>query len=500
MFVAYKAYIVITILGLATFWLAKKNLPEFVSRTELQNWRNIWVFLITAACFSPNVWVFYAVFVVLVVNQVPKNPQKRIFYYLFLLCTAPQLNIIIPGIAGLPWLFPLSYSRLAIIVLLLYVYFKTPSSPKLFKLNADKYIVSFVLLLMVLKFRDDTFTNGIRQSFVLFIDIFIPYFVLSRHIQTQTDLNKAFYVLLIGILPLAIIGIFETAKSWLLFSDIYKSLMDQGIFYDVRSGGVRAVASTSGGPVLGFIMVVSFGLFLYIKPFIKSPKLVYLAGFLIILCLLATKARGPWLGIIVLIAAYLYTGKAAIKNIFKLSAIGLALVPVLMLTPAGQKFIDLLPFVGDARSDTIDYRSRLIDNSWIVFQQNPWFGSTTFLETPEMQSMMQGEGIIDIVNSYIQIVLENGIIGLLLFLLIFFNLLRRNYAIINKLPASSDELQHMGRTFLALTVAIMFIIFTISSVNFIPVLYWVFIGLLAAYLKIAETELKQSESAVPNQY
>lgn len=42
-----------------------------------------------------------------------------------------------------------------------------------------------------------------------------------------------------------------------------------------------------------------------------------------------------------------------------------------------------------------------MDNSWIVIQRNPLFGSFDFRNTPEMQSMIQGEGIIDIVNTYI---------------------------------------------------------------------------------------------------
>ena len=498
MFVAYKAYIVITILGLATFWLAKQNLPDFVSRTEFRSWQNTWVLLITAASFSPNVWIFYAIFIIAVVTLVPKNPQKRIFYYLFLLFTAPQLNIDIPSMAGLPWLFPLSYSKTAIIALLLFIYLKAPNSPKLFKLPADKYVISFIALIMLLKFRDTTITNGLRQNLVIFIDLFIPYFVLSRHLNTQADINKSLYVLLIGLLPIAVIGIFETVKSWLLFSDIYNSLMERGLFYDMRAGSLRTVASTSGAPVLGFLMVVAFGLVLYLQAFIKNRKMVYLAGGVIILCLLATKARGPWLGLVVLVAAYLYTGKAAIKNIFKLSAIGLAILPILMVTSTGQKFIDLLPFIGDTRTDTVDYRSRLIDNSWIVFQQNPWFGSTTYKDTPEMESMRQGEGIIDIVNTYIQIALEYGGIGLLLFTLIFFSLFRHTLKTLKRLASTDIELIYtdIGRCLFAILNSIIFIIFTVSSVDYIPVLYWAVFGIIAAYLKVADKTI--SLSATPS--
>ena len=39
-----------------------------------------------------------------------------------------------------------------------------------------------------------------------------------------------------------------------------------------------------------------------------------------------------------------------------------------------------------------------------------------------METMRQGEGIIDIVNSYLQVALETGLVGLGFFLLIFISI------------------------------------------------------------------------------
>jgi hypothetical protein len=65
---------------------------------------------------------------------------------------------------------------------------------------------------------------------------------------------------------------------------------------------------------------------------------------------------------------------------------------------------------------SIDYRSQLMDNAWIVIQQNLWLGSIDFLKTPEMEAMRQGEVIIDIVNTYLSLLLAYGVIGFGLFL------------------------------------------------------------------------------------
>lgn len=58
-----------------------------------------------------------------------------------------------------------------------------------------------------------------------------------------------------------------------------------------------------------------------------------------------------------------------------------------------------------------------------MIQRNPLFGSFDFRNTPEMQSMIQGEGIIDIVNTYINLALRVGLVGLTLFVGFFVSIL-----------------------------------------------------------------------------
>ena len=55
-----------------------------------------------------------------------------------------------------------------------------------------------------------------------------------------------------------------------------------------------------------------------------------------------------------------------------------------------------------------------------VIARHPWLGSVTFLETPEMIAMTQGQGIIDTVNTYLRVALEKGIVGVGLFIGFFF--------------------------------------------------------------------------------
>jgi len=123
---------------------------------------------------------------------------------------------------------------------------------------------------------------------------------------------------------------------------------------------------------------------------------------------------------------------------------------------------------------------------WIVFQRNPVFGSTTYIHTPEMESMRQGQGIIDIVNTYLVFGLSYGLVGLALFLFTFLGLIFTTYRVIQKLPKTELDLHRLGRVLIAILASILFTIATVSPIDFIPVFYWTFAALAAAYIYIAK--------------
>jgi O-antigen ligase len=147
--------------------------------------------------------------------------------------------------------------------------------------------------------------------------------------------------------------------------------------------------------------------------------------------------------------------------------------------PFIDRFTNLLPFVGSADKGSETYRSRLFENSIIVIERYPLFGSDTFVREPEMQTMIQGQGIVDVVNTYLQISLHYGLIGLLLFAM-FFGVLAIKLAAMFW-TSKSDIVSYEG--VLALLAAMLFTIATTSSVSIIPYIYWPFSGLCAALLR-----------------
>lgn len=191
---------------------------------------------------------------------------------------------------------------------------------------------------------------------------------------------------------------------------------------------------------------------------------------------------------------FAYLSKEGLAKIFKYGFIGVLLLPLLALTKFGQSFIELLPFVGSSNDDTVSYRQDLFTQSLIVIKRYPLFGSTKYLEEPEMQQLIQGEGIIDIVNTYIQIALEYGLLALFLYLAAYLSVMFKIYKLRFVLKKSEDEeLFILGNCLIAILAGSMVTIATVSSLGhgITQIICWVLIALGAGYVNLAKKQIKQ---------
>lgn len=490
----------ITVLTTIVYWMVNKALADNYNIKELKQWQFAWFLMLYWTVFIKSIWFIAAAVFIVATIKLPTKSVQRVYIYLALICTIPLIIEQIPGFAGIKNLFPLSYTNIMIMSLLLPMLLNMKSPQKLYSIPTDKYVVGFVVLLCLLQFRDNTITNAGRESFLNFIYIFLPYYVITRVINTQEKLKKAIVALFIGIIPFALIGIFELITSWFLYFSIaqqidYYSSSNQ--YRDVRAGGLRAMAVFFGPIVLGYVMIYAGAILLYLQSFIKNRKLVVLAGGAILLCLLATKSRGPWIGFAFMVMLFIWTGRQGFGRIVKYGIITIVLLILGSMTPTGSKYVGLLPFFGDERADTIDYRAQLLDNSMVLIKKNPLFGDVNYLNTPEMEAMRQGQGIIDIVNTYIGIALPYGLVSVLLFIGIFISLIFDCRKIFKR-KTTDEDVKLLGRVLVACIAGVMFTIFTVSSISYIPTLYWVLISLSACYVNIHSKITKQRVPPMPN--
>lgn len=502
-----KLLIVVLALATAVFTVARRPASAWMDVTDFTRRRNLWFALTFAAFLSLNFWMYAIIAAPLLIfaSRREVNPPALFFFILF---AVPVSTIHISGAGLFNTLFELSHPRILELIILLPAFaylLRRTNSLSFGRTVPDKAIAAYLLLTVALYFRDTTVTNALRQAFYLFLDVFLPYFVISRSLKDLNAFRDALSSFVIAMMIMALVAVFEFFKVWLLYQPLVGILqMDEGMSgYIFRDGMLRVVASAGQPIVLGYLMVVGLGLYLFLKNALQQKLMRHAGAALLTAALILALSRGPWVGAAALLIVFLATGRSPVRSMTKLALVAMLVLPLMALLPGTDKVINLLPFVGSTEKENVDFRANLISNSMIVIQRNPWLGSNDFMETPEMEAMRQGEGIIDIVNSYIRVALEKGLIGLGLFAGFFALTLFGIYRAMRLIPDKDSEEYLLGRVLLATLMAILVTIFTVSSITFIPIVYWSVAGMAVAYTHMVQRqadaqELSAAGNTAPN--
>ncbi|MGV8919510.1 MAG: O-antigen ligase family protein [Pseudomonas sp.] len=480
-----RALVVILFIAGIVFTFARGPAADLIAYGDFTRRRNLWFGLTLLAFVSNSFWIYAAVAGVVLILAERREHHPMGLYYL-LLFLIPPASAQIPGFGLANYFFDLDHTRLMALCVLLPAFLtlrKQSDTLPFGRTLPDKLLAASLVLTSLLYLRETTPTDTLRQTVYLFTDVFLPYYVASRALKELSDFKDALFGLLLAAMLLALIGVVEFARHWLLYNALIYAM---GMHWEMssylsRGGSLRASATTGQSIALGYVMSVAIGVFLYLQPYLRSKLHQRLGALLLAAGLFAPLSRGPWIGAVVIIVAFIATGRGAFKRLMLLGLAAVLSLPLLTLVPGGEKIIDLLPYIGNVDTENITYRERLIDNSMIVIKRNPLLGSFDFRSTPEMQSMIQGQGIIDIVNTYLNIALRVGLIGLALFVAFFVTVLLGIRKAMRAFPDKDDEERRLGRALLATLGGIMVTIFTVSSITVIPVVYWSMAGIGVAY-------------------
>lgn len=483
-----RALIVILVLATVFFVFARRPAAHISGADNFKRRTNLWFALTISAFLVHNFWLFTLIAIPLLIyaSRHEKNSPSLFFFILFVI---PMAFIPIPGFGLVNFLFDLSHARILELIILLPAFFsllRQGGNLAFGRTWPDKALTAYLLLTAMLYLRETSITDTLRQIFYLFTDVFLPYFVISRSLKNLQEFRDALFSLLLAIMVLALIAIFEANFHWLLYPPLLDALkMGEGMTsYLGRDGMLRAIV-TAGQPIaLGYLMVVGIGLYLFLQRSIKHNFTRRLGMGLLAAGLIAPLSRGPWIGAAVLLLVFIATGPKPARRLMSMMLVAMLAVSLVSMLPIGERMINLLPFIGTTEKGTIEYREKLLTNSMIVIKRNPWFGSFDYHLEPEMESMRQGQGIIDKVNTYVTITLEKGFVGLGLFAGFFALTLMVIYQAMRSIPDRDKEEYQLGRALLATLLAMMVIIFTVSSISIIPIMYWSVAGLGVAYAQM----------------
>jgi len=478
------AFVYISVLIVHLF--ARKEFIRLIGISDYNKLLYSYIFVLLVAALSPGYWIFLSILLIYIQIFLRKNPDLRISLFFMLIFAVPNFTLDIPGIFDIRFVMSMSYARFLILILLLPLLLSKRHkeyAPFGF-LSTDIFVLAYILTNGILGFRDNTITNAIRELFMLYIDIYIPYFVISRYVVNSLELQKILSIFVFSICVLSVVSLLETSKSWHIYNEFSKHLQTSNNtpLYLIRSGMLRASTVFYTPIALGLVATIAFGASLYLVRHIKDYQSRLFILIVIFMGLVTSLSRGPWMGFVILILAHSYIHKTLLKDTFKYFIILVILIPFLSLTSYWNTFVSLLPIIGNVEIENITYRQQLLENALLVLQKYPIFGSPKFIDEPEMQQMVQGQGIVDIVNSYIRIMLTTGIVGLILFVSIFISILISAYKIIIAYMMTDKDKFELGSTLVAILVSTLFIISTVSSIGYIPYLYWIFTGLIGAYV------------------
>lgn len=494
-----KALAVVLALSSLSFWLARRAIPRSaIDDDAFKTYRNTWLLLSACAFLAGNFMLFLLVASVILIRI--RNHGLRAAQFLALCLVMPAFQIAISGLGPINNLVTAHYLRLLSWLILIPAWWAIVGNAKHPAPRTGAYLTDWMFILAgvlqaVLQLPIDTFTNTLRTGFYYFSDIYLPYWVMSRAVTNVAQLRHVAAALSLGVMAVSLTAVFEFFRRWPVYDGLDNAL---GVFmptvYLIRgeTGWMRATASAGHSLALGYVCAMALLLFWAFKPQSASGKPAldtrwWRAGMaLLTAALFASLARGSWIGAVAGLLVWKLTDKTPVKSLLKAAMAGALTLGLLSLTPQGETAINAIPFIGQAEQSNVEYRERLLNISWLVLWENPWLGSYDYMSHPLMLQLIQGQGIVDMVNTYLGYGLSSGLVGLTMFVASFLlpmaGLTRQLWS-----RAQPHEATNLARALLATMVATLLIIATTSSVHVIPWMYWSLIGLCVSCTRLMKT-------------
>lgn len=484
-----KALVVVLLISITIFTLAKPLCLRFVEEATYVRRRNIWIGLTIVAFSSPNIWL-YALVAMPVMYWGAKKDTNPLAFYLLMTIVIPPVSVQIPTVL-IGQLLELDQARMmAIVILIPLMARRTPGQSVTMSRRltvVDLTLVAYGILDLVLTMKYEAPTNTARRALVYFLDTFVLFYAFARLEPSKKVLNEvvANFCLMVGIT--AAIGLFESIRGWLLYIGIPLRWGSPNVFaFLMRGDALRAQASTGHSLGLGYLTGIGLGFAYYMARFEPRRMKNVIMALVISGGMLVSYSRGGWLTGILACLLYAALRPGAAKYLIKAIPVVAILVLAAYNSPLKESVIDRLPIVGHTEQGNIDYREQLFEVSWRLIKINPWFGDP--FVTRNMEELRQGQGIIDIVNGYLKVTLFDGLVGLIIFCSFFALALWQTLVAMRRCAAYDGELAALGAMLLAVMLASLFFV---ATAGYGPTEFLLG-GIMVSYAKLAKQRYGQT--------
>ena len=414
------------------------------------------------------------------------SPARAAMLYMAVFLALPDYYKETIPFPGINYLIEINNAKVATIFLLGSIFFAKAFSPAPKRLRAvDNLLLAFVLLTGLMSLRDLPFTSMLRALVNQFLLIYVPYIAISRSLTAQKDVDNALKAFFVATVICVAIGFISLAVHWNYYVNLNENLWFKA-FIETRNGLLR-IYSVLNTPLLGLCAGIGAICAMSFRADKSIPASVfYLCLAVFALVAFATGSRGGWLAAILTVISYFVfvRMKGGVRKLFLAT---LAIGVVAMFNSLMQD-----TNVFDDQYGTYNYRADLLRTSIPQIAQRPIFGSANFLEKPSFQALRQGEGLIDLVNAYLQITLFYGLSGLFLFLGSNLAALKSALRALSLLPdakVAGEEDAHVRRNLgvlMAMLLGYLGMIATTSGVSYTWNFGYIILALLVAQVRVLD--------------
>lgn len=485
---AIKILAAFSVLVAACAVLLRKGLEDLVPR-ELQRlgWMGILCVLALAA-FGWRPFLFLlllGVFSSWLSARPALRDQGHLPVYLLLVAIAPPIFVDLRDVGPIDFLMRLdAYRTLSLSLLLPFLLGparRLKGSKPTWLAVADACMLVYSVLLLNRTIAEVSLSVVGRGVTEHVLDFLLPYFALSRGLRHPTILRMSLQMLLVGACFVSAVACVEFATGHLFYQQ-YQWLYGSGFALGTLSRGGWIRANGSAGPLAtAVLLMVALGVWTMLRPAVLR-RVHYVVPCLLVLGIGATMSRGPWLATGVLLGCLLMLRRWRVLPFLALAVVVAVSLAIAWTSGFDNVITDILAF-GPSADNTalfnVRYRQELLNTAIALIEQSPLWGVSNYYAY--MEHLRQGEGIIDLVNTYVLVTLNTGLVGLTFFLVPWMIASTQLGSLVE--PADVVE----AKRWLAIAVAMLAVIVTVSPVTLIqPLLLAVLGGCIGRASRIQE--------------
>lgn len=491
-----KVLLVVLVLASAVFAVAKSTCLRFMSESDFTHRRNVW-FILTASAFTISNFWLYSLVAFAVMYWAGKKDQNPVALYVLLLHVVPPLGMELPTVL-VSNLFKLDNYRILAFAILIptawrITHAKNKSQFDSYK-SFDRWILAYLLLQLALLLPYEELTNTVRRGFLFVIDSMVLFYVVSRTCSERSKLIETMAMCVVAGCILAVVAVFESPKGWLLYAGLSNSWGIENNFAYLHRGDIlRAQASAGHALSLGYLLAIALGFWLFLSSEL-TPRMKTWAGAIVIWAgLIAAFSRAPWLAAALVFLIYQAMGPNGMRQLSKTLLVFTPIAGIILATPLGTRIIDNLPFIGSVGAVNVDYRQNLATAAWERINEYPFFGDPFFMT--HLEHLRQGQGIIDLVNVYLNVAMLFGLVGLTIFVAPLLISLGKTWLLSRRLSLDNIQLATLGTALLACIVGTLFFIATSSFIDGIAKFFYLLMGMAAGYIHIAQVDIAERQKS-----